>query len=205
MKLSYFTQEIQRDRITCTKLFNNMDNRLIGIWDRAIRASANLVNVDKKKHIKSNYWFEFKEDSETFKDIVYEAKFSEEDINLFRTMLETAIKHNLLVDVSEEPEIKELNIEHAYSFKEVLETVNSYLKIDYGKRLGGQISQTSEEEQQLVKQTKTNLLLRYGLQNREHILRFLTEISLDELKKQNKTTEYELFSKWATDNSISLA
>lgn len=207
-KLTFFIQKIQRDRTTCTELFNHSDNNLIGIWDRAIRASLSRVELDKSEQTKSNYWFEFKydKDSETFKDIVYEANFSEEDTALFRTMLKTAIKHNLLIDVSEEPEIKELNIEHAYCFKEVWETMKKYLKINYGQRLGGQMAQASEEDQKLVDTAKKTLLSCYSPKNREIILRFLTETPPSSLSNLPNTrgAVCELFQQWAKDLSIKI-
>lgn len=209
MKLSYFTQRIQRDRITCTELFKNMDNRLIGIWDRAVRASANLVDVDKDKQIKINYWFEieYDEDSATFKDIAYEANFSKEETDLFRKMVETAIEHQLLVNVSEEPEIKQLNIKNAYCFKEVWDTVNAFIKIDYPRQFGRIKALLPEEEKKLMDEALSILLSKYSPKNKEHIQRFLSEtakvdISLLQVNKRGNTLES--FEQWIKENSIKL-
>lgn len=211
-KLSEYMQKSRIDRTELVDVFKN-SNELGFIWERAKRASVRLVDIYKEKGLKFGYWFSFEKasndeelknrnESDSFKDIVFEARLNPDEEYSLKLMINRAIEQRVLVDLSEEPEGKVLNVPNAYCFREVWKAVESYMKKDISKYYGGIKSQARTEEREAMEKAE-NALRKDSSIPKERIQEFsctYVKQNAEEVKGMEGNEIRDLFTLWSKSN-----
>lgn len=213
-KLSEFMQKSRIDRTELVDVFNN-SNELGFIWERAKRASVRLVDIYKEKGLKSGYWFSFEKasndeelknrnESDSFKDIAFEARLTPEEEFALKQMINRAIEKKALVDLAEEPEGKVLNVPpHAYCFREVWKAVESYMKKDISKSYGGIKTQATEEEREAMNKAEKALSKDSSIP-KERIQEFCSKYvkrNAESVLEQDEDTIIDMFKIWCNSKT----
>ena len=212
-KLSEFMQKSRIERTELVDVFNN-SNELGFIWERAKRASVRLVDIYKEKGLKSGYWFSFEKasndeelknrnESDSFKDIVFEARLNPDEEYSLKLMINRAIEQRVLVDLSEEPEGKVLNVPNAYCFREVWKAVESYMKKDISKSYGGIKTQATEEERKAMNKAEKALKKDSSIP-KERIQEFCSKYvkrNAESVLEQDEDTIIDMFQIWCNSKT----
>ena len=201
MNLSYYQKDVKLDRKTSKLLFNKNDPYYIGIWEQAIRASMERTEVDQKTKEARNHYFDFclgaegaeMSPSTSFQDLAYIAGFEDDDekYSVFVEMCKTAIKENILIDVTGEEAVETEKGYRSYVFKEVKTTIENYFKKDYEKSFGGKKRQASKETQVIMDNARRILNTEYPLQ-REEVAQFCSTYVIEHQDEIQHMTDFEL-------------
>ena len=201
MNLSYYQKEVNLDRRTSKLLFNKNNPYYIGIWEQAIRASMERTEVDQKTKEARNHYFDFclgaegaeMTPSTSFQDLAYIAGFEDDDekYSVFVEMCKTAIKENILIDVTGEEAVETEKGYRSYVFKEVKTTIENYFKKDYEKSFGGKKRQASKETQVIMDNARRILNTEYPLQ-REEVAQFCSTYVIEHQDEIKHMTDFEL-------------
>ncbi len=201
MNLSYYQKDVKLDRKTSKLLFNKNDPYYIGIWEQAIRASMERTEVDQKTKEARNHYFDFclgaegaeMTPSTSFQDLAYIAGFEDDDekYSVFVEMCKTAIKENILIDVTGEEAVETEKGYRSYVFKEVKTTIENYFKKDYEKSFGGKKRQASKETQVIMDNARRILNTEYPLQ-REEVAQFCSTYVIEHQDEIKHMTDFEL-------------
>lgn len=167
-KLKYLQVQAEDDRATKKILFQENDSRRLGLWMKALKASIRLTEADRPQQIADGFYFDFKRgeegaiiaESSSFLDLIYDAGIeeNEEEHRLFIQMVDIAIQKGILVDVTGWEGVQTEEGYRSYAFKEVLATIESYLKIDHSKVFGGVKRHATEEVKNAMDRAKQCLL-----------------------------------------------
>lgn len=201
MNLSYYHKDVKLDRKTSKLLFNKNDPYYIGIWEQAIRASMERTEVDQIAKKAWNHYFDFclgaegaeMTPSPSFEDLAYRAGFEDDDkkYSVFLEMCKTAIKENILIDVTGEEAVETEKGYRSYVFKEVKTTIENYFKKDYEKSFGGKKRQASKETQVIMDNARRILNEQYP-QMRGEVAQFCSTYVIEHQDEIEKMTDYDL-------------
>ena len=201
MNLSYYQKDVKLDRKTSKLLFNKNDPYYIGIWEQAIRASMERTEVDQKTKEARNHYFDFclgaegaeMSPSTSFQDLAYIAGFEDDDekYSVFFEMCKTAIKENILIDVTGEEAVETEKGYRSYVFKEVKTTIENYFKKDSAKSYGGKKRQAPKETQEIMDKARGILNKEYP-EKGDEINRFCSTYVIDHQNEIEQMGEYEL-------------
>ena len=203
MNLSYYQKDVKLDRKTSKLLFNKNDPYYIGIWEQAIRASMERTEVDQKTKEARNHYFDFclgaegaeMTPSTSFQDLAYIAGFEDDDekYSVFFEMCKTAIKENILIDVTGEEAVETEKGYRSYVFKEVKTTIENYFKKDYEKSFGGKKRQASKKTQEIMDNAR-KILNEHFPSHREKVAQFCSTYVIEHQDEIKQMSDYELCS-----------